>query len=512
MGRKSAIIIGIAAVYVALRMWGMAESCLWFDEIFGVHAAEHGWGEMFGFLAQDLIHPPLFYAVLKVWMAVGGDGVWWLRLLPVVFSVLAVFPFLQICRELKLKFFAVVVAFTLFAVNGAMIKYAQEVRMYSMLLFLSLMSVWLFTRYFVKGKSFAVLVIVNLLMVYTHYYGWLVVGAEVAAIAAFQRIKLRETLLMAGITAAGFLPWAWAVFAAARSGADVGQNIGWIERPDVGAVAGLLLDVVEPFYFQLNSAEPASTFVISVPLLLLIGYAAIRYIQGPPHLDERRNAYLLAILGCVPVIAALLLSWALPHSVWGSRHLIVVFAPFLMLSAIFLTELKNTLERTLVLTLIGTAMLVSLVPFAFTPTQEQPWYKWEKAAQIILSRDDGTNKEGEPVAVYGFEDLSVYHLWFALRTNPNYRVYKVVGIDGVIEDKAYFLPRGFSDVEKIGLDNIEDERVWAVFRGAETAEQSMHVSIFSERGYTARRSQIFAGPVEKVFLVEFYRQPGAITK
>ncbi|MBA2378081.1 MAG: glycosyltransferase family 39 protein [Blastocatellia bacterium] len=512
MSRKSAIIVGVAAVYVALRIAGIAESCLWFDEIFGVHAAEHPWGEMFGFIAQDLIHPPLFYVVLKLWMAIGGDGVWWLRLLPVVFSVLAMFPFLQICRELKLRYFAVVVAFTLFAVNGALIKYAQEVRMYSMLLFLSLMSVWLFTRYFVKGKSFVVLVIVNLLMVHTHYYGWLVVGAEIAAIAAFQRIKLRETLLMAGITAAGFLPWAWAVVSAARGGADVGQNIGWIERPAVGAVAGLLLDVVEPFYFQLNSAEPASIFVISVPLLLLIGYAAIRYLQGSPNIDEKRNAYLLGILTCVPVFAALLLSWTLPHSVWGSRHLIVVFAPFLILSAVFLTELKNTIERTLVLTLIGTGILVSLVPFAFTPTQEQPWCKWEKAAQIILSSEDGPIKQGEPVAVYGFEDLSVYHLWFALRNNPNYRVYKVDGIDGLIEDKAYFLPRGFFNVEKVGLDGIDDERLCASFRGAETAEQRLHVSVLSERGYTEKRSEILSGPVEKVFLVEFFRQPGAITK
>lgn len=69
-------------------------TCLWFDEIFGVHAAAwHGWGGMWRFVALDLIHPPLFYAVLKVWAgAVGAASAWRLRLLPVVLSFAAVVP------------------------------------------------------------------------------------------------------------------------------------------------------------------------------------------------------------------------------------------------------------------------------------------------------------------------------------------------------------------------------------------------------------------------------------
>ena len=83
-------------------MWRLADSCLWFDEIFGVHAARHAWGRMFGFVAADLIHPPLFYALLKLWMAVGGESLPWLRLLSVLLSVASVAPLLLLCRELRL--------------------------------------------------------------------------------------------------------------------------------------------------------------------------------------------------------------------------------------------------------------------------------------------------------------------------------------------------------------------------------------------------------------------------
>jgi uncharacterized membrane protein len=66
------MIIGlISVVYVSLRMWNLTASCLWFDEIFSIHAATHSWQNLFWFVAQDLIHPPLFYALLKIWISVG---------------------------------------------------------------------------------------------------------------------------------------------------------------------------------------------------------------------------------------------------------------------------------------------------------------------------------------------------------------------------------------------------------------------------------------------------------
>ncbi|MGQ0541468.1 MAG: hypothetical protein ACT4O9_06415, partial [Blastocatellia bacterium] len=154
------VILALIAAYIALRFWRLTDSCLWFDEIFSIHAAEHSWDSILWFVAQDLIHPPLFYLLLKIWIAIGGESLYWLRSLPVAFAVLALFPFLMLCKELKLKFAVIAVSLGFFAVNGALIKYAQEMRMYSLLLFVSLVSIWLFTRFFNKGKSFVLLVLV----------------------------------------------------------------------------------------------------------------------------------------------------------------------------------------------------------------------------------------------------------------------------------------------------------------------------------------------------------------
>src|SRR5688572_15630524 len=244
MFRRSVILVGaLGVVYAAVRLWHLEDSCLWFDEIFSVHAAEHTWNSLFWFVAQDLIHPPLFYVVLKFWIGLGGESVYWLRLLPVAFSVLAVAPFLYLCRELKLPREVTILALMFLAVNGSLIKYTQTVRMYSMLMFLSLLSMWLFARYFNRGKSFIWLVIANILLVYTHYFGWLVIGSEVIALLIFQRIKWRRMVTMVAIVFASFLPWIIAVWRAASGGSEVGQNIGWMSRPKLYEMMTFLFDL-----------------------------------------------------------------------------------------------------------------------------------------------------------------------------------------------------------------------------------------------------------------------------
>jgi len=140
-------VLYLSILYAAARLWHLTATCLWFDEIFSVHAARHSWRGMFGFVAADVVHPPLFYALLKIWIAIGGESLVWLRLFPCLISVAAIAPLMLLCRELELKPGETNLALLLLAVNGYLIKYAQEVRMYSLLFFITLCSLWLFVRF-----------------------------------------------------------------------------------------------------------------------------------------------------------------------------------------------------------------------------------------------------------------------------------------------------------------------------------------------------------------------------
>src|SRR5687767_12499410 len=430
------VMAGVCVFYLAARLWRLTDSCLWFDEIFSVHAAEHPWNSLFWFVAQDLIHPPFFYVLLKFWIGLGGENVFWLRLLPVLFSVLALFPFIRLCRELKFEMPVILLSIGLLAVNGALIKYTQTVRMYSMLMFMSLLSMWLFARYFNRGKSFVPLVIANVLLVYTHYFGWFAIGAEIAAILIFQRIKWRRAVTMFGIVAASFVPWFIAVWQAARQGSDLAQNIAWQARPGIRELLTFTTDLIEPFYFQASNAELASLYVVSIPLLLISLAVLVMYFVRWKDEEQKQSVYLLLLLVGLPLVVAFAASWLLPHSVWGTRHLIIVLPPTIILLANAILRIPSRTFRIVVVSLVIALSCVALVLNLRREPPRHVWCAWSDAAEDIRA---GATQPGELTKVYAFEDLVAYHLWFALRDDDRFRVFGVKGVDTRSDDASYFL-------------------------------------------------------------------------
>ena len=497
MKNLRAFAIGAVCVgYLALRLWGLTDSCLWFDEIFSVHAAEHPWNSILWFVSLDLIHPPLFYVLLKVWIGFGGESVFWLRLFPVIFSVIAIFPFLSVCRELKLGRWTQVVALFLLAINGSLIKYAQEVRMYSLLMCLSLFSIWLFARYFVKGKSFLPLVIVNVLMAYTHYFGWFVVLSEVLLIVWFQRIKWRRIIVMFGIVFAAFLPWAITVLLAARSGSGLEQNIGWMSRPGIRQVVTFVLNIIEPFYFQTSSAEPVSILSVTIPILLVIVIAAVLYLVNSQKLcvEERRHVYFLLLFIKLPVIITFLASWILPYSMWGTRHLIIVFAPFCIYAAMMLTSRGVKWLPAAAVGLVVLFMGYGLVVRAGKKTPQNSWCAWEGIAASAV--------EHESQPIFATEDLIAYHIWFAGRKAEDQPpIWRLTGIDGVVEDKAYFLPRGQEIVGLKELTDLNYPKFWLAYRAKTFSESEPPIRNLLVAGYRIRETRLTTAAGENAITV-----------
>ncbi|MGE3466485.1 MAG: glycosyltransferase family 39 protein [Pyrinomonadaceae bacterium] len=484
---RTITVAAICAVYLAVRLWGLTDSCLWFDEIFGVHAAEHSWSSILSFVAVDLIHPPPFYLLLKLWIGVGGESLFWLRLFPVVFAVIAIFPFLSLCRELKIARWAAALALFLFAVNGSLIKYAQEVRMYSALMCLSLFSMWLFARYFNRGKGLVPLIIVNVLMVYSHYFGWFVVLSEVALILWLQRVKWRAITLMFAITFAAFLPWMIVILLAAGSGSGLSQNIGWMTRPGLRQVVTLLLNLAEPFYYQASTAEPVSRVQIAVPILLTALVAITFYVLRKVRVaDEKARDAVLITFFVMPVAAVFAASWLLPYSIWGTRHLTIVFAPILIFLSVAIVNNGVAALRigsTIVL------LLLSASAFSLRAVQEDtqyPWCAWERLAVYPAATD---NK----VPIVALEDMTAYHLWFALRDDRT----PILKLGGFDEDKAYFLPRGFDEVTRVEQQELTADRFWLAFRAQKIDISEPPLRYFLERGYKiADQQKILVGPQE----------------
>ena len=568
---QSAILI---CLYVAARAWRLTADCLWFDEIFSLHAARHTWSELWRFAAADLIHPPLFYALLKVWTT-AGDSLLWLRFLPALASTLALVPFFLLARELRLARSATNIALLLLAANGYLIKYAQELRMYSLLLLLALLSLWLFAKLLNAARPTRTLLLAltatNLLLAYTHYYGLVVVACEAVFLALKDRRKLAPFLLTCAAVALLFAPWVASVAGASSEGGGVAQNVGWIERPRARDLAQLFALLNEPFYFRQSSAQPLyargglllGLLFTGLPVAALLARALRRKTTDPFDDIERDNAHarrddterddaerddderdarradakrvdaerdeervdterdavkFLLFFTLTPVALAFAASYALPFSVWGTRHLIVVAAPYALLAGLALRSFRPAWLKTAVLVLVCCWFFTSGALTLLRREGAYIWCAWDGLARSA-ARDETTNEANvnpathetdagrARVNLYAFEDLVAYHLWFALDSSGEraMKVSVIKGVPGATEDPAYFIPRRFDRIAVSTPDSLDSQRFYAAFRAGAWDESQAPLKFILSRGYRAERIYETNAQGQRAFLVLFTR-------
>jgi hypothetical protein len=288
---------------------------------------------------------------------------------------------------------------------------------------------------------------------------------------------------------------------AASRGSELGQNIGWMHRPGPTELIQLGFSLVEPFYYAATSGDPMSIYRISVPFLgIAICSIAVLVTQLNTRTDSR-VFYLLAIFVSFPAAAAFAASWLLPYSIWGNRHLIIVYIPFAIIVAKSILSLGPKPARfasiSLVIALSGYAFLSA----AGRPYSSPPWCELD-----ALLAEIGNERADRPI--YVFEDLVAYHLWFSLRHEQPATVIKVEDFAGMSEDKAYFLPRGFDEVSKVKFASVRDFQFWMVYRAPEfdTASPPLN-SILADGSEIKQRYIRDTGP-EKVIAVLMERPVG----
>ncbi len=131
------LFIGILLLGFALRVYRLGVDSLWYDETVSALLARKSLAEMWAHTVRD-IHPPLYYALLHFWRLLAGGSEYSLAFLSVWFSVGGVAMVGYLGRRLFGARVGLLAAL-LMAVNPFSIWYAQEVRMYALGVFLTLL-------------------------------------------------------------------------------------------------------------------------------------------------------------------------------------------------------------------------------------------------------------------------------------------------------------------------------------------------------------------------------------
>jgi mannosyltransferase len=138
--RTLALLLGIVALAAALRLLYINAAPLSANEGFSWKWAHLPHADIWGEAARFEFTPPLFYSLLRLWMAPFGDSEATLRSLPALFSVLTVPLVFAIGRATAGRRVGLLAAL-LVATSAPLVAYGQEARAYALLCFAAALAV-----------------------------------------------------------------------------------------------------------------------------------------------------------------------------------------------------------------------------------------------------------------------------------------------------------------------------------------------------------------------------------
>jgi hypothetical protein len=407
------VFAAVAGIYIAARLYRLAAICLDGDEIFSVGVSQQSWRALTAAAGADSIHPPLFYYLLKLWMSVGNDSLFWVRLLPTLIAVISIVPAVMLARQFRLRPVEINATLGLAAIHPLLIYYSQHVRMYDLLMLSALTSLWLFHRAIRSGMRsntavrYVPLTLVNIVMVHSHYYGWLVVGLECVYLLIWKRAHWKRAAVSVAVTFAAFCPWLYvaAKYAIAKGG--LSSNLEWIQKPTFGDLTWFFVDLAG--FGDFPEIGPRAVTVLALLVIVTAGAAW----WNRRRLHSRHFAYMtrfLAFFVLGSVAIAFFASRILRSSVWGHRHMIYLGIPFLMMVACAYFRLPSRLLR------ISGAVLCAA--WAFLAIQHHIKGDDRKTPfdTLVIQLLDQEKTTSGQVRFFSVDKYLHYPIWFYLET------------------------------------------------------------------------------------------------
>lgn len=176
-----AFVISLVVFASCFRLYGLTFQSMWLDELLSItHSApDGGIAEPIRFAMTRDGSPPLFNILLWIWRSTFGTAEYPAKVLPALFGILGVLSMFFFGKELfsvKEGIYASLVT----AILPFHIYYSQELRPYSLLFLLCVLSYYLLIK-FLKLRSLRwglPYVLTTSCMLYTHYFGFLVLFAQ----------------------------------------------------------------------------------------------------------------------------------------------------------------------------------------------------------------------------------------------------------------------------------------------------------------------------------------------
>ncbi|MBN1953734.1 MAG: glycosyltransferase family 39 protein [Anaerolineae bacterium] len=350
-------LLGLLLFAFALRLYRLDAQSIWWDEAISIHLAHCSAAEIVADRAGNL-HPPLYFFLLKGWVALAGDAPFSVRFLSACSSlplIPALYAFGRRWTNRRAGFLAALLA----ALSPLYLAYAQEARVYALLPLAGLALLAVAWRLAETGaaptlwRHWLALLAAEALALGLHYMALFVVATIVAGL--FIRLRRRSDrlrlLAVQGLVLLALLPWLLVVWQHA------GELDARLAMGNWQAEAVTLAHFVRLLWvFQLTGL---SGLVADPAAVLSSAAAALAALTAFGCLVYRRATRATAL--------TLLLAWLLPLAsafvVWQARPLahpryVILFTPPLFL--LLALALERLFARTLAARGLASLLAISL--------------------------------------------------------------------------------------------------------------------------------------------------------
>jgi hypothetical protein len=345
---------------------------------------------------------------------------------------------------------------------------------------LTLSSLWLFAKFFNSADRSldvqAALFAANLLLVYSHYYGWLIIGVEFFFLILWNREKLLSFALAAAVIFALFIPWVYLVSHASIKKGGLVANLGWNSRPTFGDLVWFYQILNGPLSYRWQTfGTPVVRALFGLPILVW-GWQIYKQRQVANGAQKIIFTWLV-LLSFLPALIAFAASHLMTQSVWGLRFLIIVVPSYLLLVSIAALNLRPRWLRTLTAILIlGWAAVCGLAQL-----NNRDKVSWEPLVRQMIQAEPAHASLTKVYTEKGNAGTTVqYYL-----NQANEARFEVVYVDYYTEP--------------------QEDHFWVVYLQYAFEAQPPPQEILTERGYKIGDSIKAEAAGHKVFLFPVWR-------
>ncbi len=381
--KDSKIIIFIVTLLGALlRIYKISERSIWLDEAITAQVSQMGITGIILNRSQTGIHPPFYFIIMYFWIKLLGDSEFTLRSLSFIFGTLSILLLYKFVNKIYDKTTALISSL-LFSLSPFLIYFSQEARMYPLFTFLALLSLNfiydLINKEF-NRKNLIKILMVNSLLLYTHFFSSLLILAENIFIFITQRKNfknLKNWIISQLINLIIFSPWIYVIFT--RNTPEVYQGA---QKLSIFTILVSLYQIFLGFTRIIIDKWNLSNF-------LLLFFLILSFVGILPPYKEKKGFLLNILYFFIPFFSLIAIS-LFGKSFYSSRYLSAFVPGLLILLSRGIKKLKfPPLIILLILFLIGLYSILDLSYYSHMKTLNRPW---RDIVSFIHENSDSSHK------------------------------------------------------------------------------------------------------------------------